>query len=338
MAGWLERAAGPGGPGLALVYLELLLALTLIATVLHFRGRRGTADELKAVRTYFLAFFSFLLVLPVVIILLAADRPLAALSSFGWTFGRARLGAVLTLAGLPLAVLGGFIGSHDPGLQKIYPLAKAACADARTFAGYEFSYLILYYLPWESVFRGVLFLKRTVPAETYIRWHESQGALMTEGEKAKLREAAQHDLCLAFAVGTGGSTYGPLRRLRESEPPEFGVSEDAAGMVYELKIPLAQSDQEAISVGAPAGGTVGIGFETGKIDLDSLPRGPGGIAGGAAGMPPVGGYGNPGAVMRPGQLRPKEPEIPENLKVWATVTLSTDANPAPVKVQSLSEI
>ncbi len=40
----------------------------------------------------------------------------------------------------------------------MYPFAKAACAGARTFAGYELTYLFLYYLPWESVFRGVLFL------------------------------------------------------------------------------------------------------------------------------------------------------------------------------------
>jgi hypothetical protein len=125
--------------------------------------------------------------------------------------------------------------------------------------------------------------------------------------------------------------------IANAEGVELKAATAGKSFVYELKIPLAQSGQEAIGVGAPAGGTVGIGFETGKVDLNSLPRGPGGIAGGAAGMPPVGGYGNPGAVMRPGQLRPKEPEIPENLKVWATVTLSTDANPAPPKVQSLSE-
>jgi membrane protease YdiL (CAAX protease family) len=64
----------------------------------------------------------------------------------------------LTAVGLPLTILAGFIGSRDPALQKMYPFAKAACADGRTFAGYELSYLILYYLPWESVFRGVLFL------------------------------------------------------------------------------------------------------------------------------------------------------------------------------------
>jgi len=160
---WLERAAGPGGPTLALIYLELALALTLLPTVLHFRRLRETRAELGAVRIYFLAVFGLLLVLPGLLILATAARPLEALTAFGWTFGRVGLGAVLTLGGLPLAILAGFIGSRDPALQKMYPFAKAAGADRRTFAGYELSYVVLYYLPWESVFRGVLFLP-LVPA------------------------------------------------------------------------------------------------------------------------------------------------------------------------------
>lgn len=163
MAGWLERAAGPGGPALALVYLEIGLALTLLVTILHFRSLRKTREELTAVRLYFLVFFVLLLVLPAALTVLAAVRPWETLSSFGWTFGRAGLGAALTLAGLPLALLAGFLGSRDPALQKMYPFAKTACANPRTFAGYEFSYLTLYYLPWESIFRGVLFLP-LVPA------------------------------------------------------------------------------------------------------------------------------------------------------------------------------
>jgi len=163
VAGWLERAAGPGGPSMALIYLELAVAFTLLTTVLHFRRHRETSLELKAVRRYFLAFFSLVLVLPIAIILLTAARPLETLSSFGWTFGRAGLGAALTLAGLPVAILAGFIGSRNPALQKMYPFAKAACADGPKFAGYELSYLVLYYLPWESAFRGVLFLP-LVPA------------------------------------------------------------------------------------------------------------------------------------------------------------------------------
>ena len=163
MVGWLERAAGPGGPSLALVYLELILALTLLASVLHFRSLRTSRDELHAVRAYFLAFFSLLLALPCVLIILTSGRPLETLSSFGWTLGRTGLGSVLILAGLPLAVLAGFIGSRDPAMQKMYPFAKAACADPRTFVRYQLSYFVLYYLPWESVFRGVLFFP-LVPA------------------------------------------------------------------------------------------------------------------------------------------------------------------------------
>ena len=157
MATWLERAAGQGGLPLALVYLELILALTLLTTVLHFRARRKTRDELAAVRSYFLAFFVLLLAVPCFLVFLSSSGPWAALASFGGTFGRAGRGFALAAIGLPAAILAGSIGSRDPEMKKMYPFAKAACADARTFVGYELSYLFLYYLPWEFVFRGVLF-------------------------------------------------------------------------------------------------------------------------------------------------------------------------------------
>ncbi|MBE3110308.1 MAG: CPBP family intramembrane metalloprotease [Acidobacteria bacterium] len=163
MATWLERTAGPGGLPLALVYLELILALTFLTTGLHFRALRKTRDELTAVRMYFLAFFVLLLAIPCSLVFLTSSGPWAALASFGWTFGRAGLGFALAGAGLPLAVLAGFVGSRDPEMQKMYPFAKAACGSIRTFVGYELSYLFLYYLPWEFVFRGVLFLP-LVPA------------------------------------------------------------------------------------------------------------------------------------------------------------------------------
>lgn len=163
MAAWLDMAQGPGGPAMALVYLEIVLALALLVTVLHFRSLRKTRAELTAVRLYFAAFFGLLLILPCLLVVLTSARPWELLASFGWTFGRAGLGAGLTLAGLPLAVLAGFIGSRDPAMDKMYPFAKAARVNARTFVGYELSYLVFYYLPWESVFRGALFLP-LVPA------------------------------------------------------------------------------------------------------------------------------------------------------------------------------
>jgi membrane protease YdiL (CAAX protease family) len=163
MATWLERAAGPGGLPLALVYLEIVLALTVLTSVLHFRALRKTRDEFAAVRRYFLAFFVLLLVVPCSLVFLTSSGPWAALASFGWTFGRAGRGFALAAIGLPVAILAGFMGSRDPEMKKMYPFAKAACAGARTFAGYELAYLVLYYLPWEFVFRGVLFLP-LVPA------------------------------------------------------------------------------------------------------------------------------------------------------------------------------
>ena len=147
----------------ALIYLELVLALTLLATVFHFRVLKRTRGDLKAVRLYFLAFFCLTVALPCLIVDFTAGRPGEALASFGWTFGRSGLGIALTLAGLPITILAGFLGSRDPALQKMYPFAKSACSSARTFAVYELSYFAFYYLPWESVFRGVLFLP-LVPA------------------------------------------------------------------------------------------------------------------------------------------------------------------------------
>jgi membrane protease YdiL (CAAX protease family) len=157
VAGWLEHGAGLAGP-LRLVYPELALAFTLLVSVLHFRSLRKTRSEIAAVRLYFAAFFALSLAAPVLIVFLTSAEPGALLAASGWTLGKARLGLLLTAVGLPLAVLSGFVGSRDLDMKKMYPFAKDACAGVRTFIGYELSYFLLYYVPWESVFRGVLFL------------------------------------------------------------------------------------------------------------------------------------------------------------------------------------
>ena len=64
---------------------------------------------------------------------------------------------LLAAAGLPIALVVGFIGSRDPAMQIQYPLSKEACADPRRFVRFEIAYFVLYYVPWEFVFRGLLF-------------------------------------------------------------------------------------------------------------------------------------------------------------------------------------
>jgi len=116
----------------------------------------------------------------------------------------------------------------------------------------------------KKIERGVLFLKRPFPAETYIRWQESQGASLTEAETAKLRDMVQHDLCLTFAVGAGGSVQGPLRRLdQENEPPVFAVADGPEGVTYELKIPLAPPGIVPGGLGLSPGETARISFDWG---------------------------------------------------------------------------
>lgn len=163
MGAGLEKAFGRDAAVPGIVYLVLLAGLALVSTVFHFRRARGRPGETAAVVRYFAAFFTLLLVAPCAVVVLSAADPRSALAACGWTLGRTGRGLLITAAGLPLALLAGRRASRDPGLRAMYPLAKSALSDARAFGAYELAYLVLYYLPWEFLFRGVLFLP-LVPA------------------------------------------------------------------------------------------------------------------------------------------------------------------------------
>lgn len=213
MAAWLETAFAAAGRTTGLVYLELALAFTLLPTVLHFRRRRETRGELKAVRAYFGFVFALVLAAPVLVVVLTAARPASVLAGFGWTFGRAGLGAWLTLGGLPLAILAGWIGSRDPEMQKMYPFAKAACDGPGRFAGYELAYLGLYYLPWESAFRGALFLP-LVPAIGLVPALAIQTSISTllhiGHPDSEIFAAAGAGLAFGLVAHVTGSFFYPL--------------------------------------------------------------------------------------------------------------------------------
>lgn len=83
--------------------------------------------------------------------------------------GNWRLGLTLTAVFLPLTAVGLLLGINDPGLKKYYPFSKEAMSSPGKFVIYESAYLVLYYLPWEFTFRGVIvfsllaLLPHTVP-------------------------------------------------------------------------------------------------------------------------------------------------------------------------------
>jgi membrane protease YdiL (CAAX protease family) len=142
----------------ALLYPYLALAFALMVTVFHHRSLRRKHDELRAFLLYFAAFFLLFLAAPLALIMISAVDPAAFLRSAGLTFGRSGRGLALMAAAVPVCLAAAFIGSHDPAMREQYPFAKTACRTPATFAAYEAAYLVLYYLPWEFLYRGLLFL------------------------------------------------------------------------------------------------------------------------------------------------------------------------------------
>jgi len=147
-------------PGLtrAFLYPYLALAFTLMITVFHHRTLRRGRGELRAFLLYFAAFSLLFFALPLLIVFLTAADPAAFLRSVGLTFGRTGRGLALSVAAVPICLAAAFVGSRDPALREQYPFAKEACRTPATFAAYEAAYLVLYYLPWEFLYRGLLFL------------------------------------------------------------------------------------------------------------------------------------------------------------------------------------
>ncbi len=102
--------------------------------------------------------------------------------------------------------------------------------------------------------------------------------------------------------------------LAEAKGIELTAVSSAGLFAYELKIPLRRTGQHPIAVGAEPGKTIGLGIETGKLDLSRMPRGRSG------GVPSVGGL-PPGGGMRPGAGFGQGPQMLEGPKFWIIVRL-----------------
>ena len=126
-------------------------------TFFHYRRLLRKRDDFSAFMIYFMVFFFLFLVIPGFIILVFSPEPMLFLREAGLSLGRAGRGGVILIAGMPLAVLSGYIGSRDERLRRFYPFSKTACRSARTFAAFEAAYVLLYYVTWEFFYRGILF-------------------------------------------------------------------------------------------------------------------------------------------------------------------------------------
>ncbi len=126
-------------------------------TFFHYRRFLKRGDDFPAFLGYFGIFFCLFLVIPCLIIAMLSPEPLLFLEASGLSLGNSGRGLMILVAGAPLAVLAGFIGSRDPRLRRFYPFSKGACRSQKTFIAFETAYLLLYYVAWEFFYRGILF-------------------------------------------------------------------------------------------------------------------------------------------------------------------------------------
>jgi len=149
----LSILADPYAPLFCLLGISFLL----LSSVLNVRNLlRKASGDFKPVMTYFGSVFGLFFLLPFVVIILRGGAGGVTPRSMGMGLGNVRLGLILTAAFVPLTLLGLFIGTKDPVLREHYPFSKEAMSSPARFVLYELSYLVLYYLPWEFTFRGVV--------------------------------------------------------------------------------------------------------------------------------------------------------------------------------------
>jgi membrane protease YdiL (CAAX protease family) len=142
---------------IAVLLLYLSAAFTLALTVFYYKRFLKTGNDFQAFLSYFMSFFFLFFVVPCGLIFIIAQHPLLFLRDAGFTFGHYGKGIVIAAIGTPLAILAGFVGSRDAELRRFYPFSKRACRSPKKFIAYETAYLFLYYLPWEFLYRGILF-------------------------------------------------------------------------------------------------------------------------------------------------------------------------------------
>jgi len=120
-----------------------------------------------------------------------------------------------------------------------------------------------------------------------------------------------------------GPEKDELKKMTIPEAKGIDISiEFSSGMlVYELKVPLIQSEQHPYAIGAEAGSSVGIGLETSKMERQDVRRE---MSAGRFGGGPTGGMrGGAGGRGMPGGRRP---QMRNPLKIWAVVQLASSNN------------
>jgi membrane protease YdiL (CAAX protease family) len=176
------------------------VAFALLFSLFHYRRLTQKWDDRRAFLAYFAAVFCLFLVIPCLIIFIFSPDAFLFLKEAGLSLGNWRRGLLIAAVGAPLAVLSGLIGSRDAELRRFYPFSKTACRSLRAFIAFEAAYLLLYYVAWEFLYRGILFFP-LIPAVGLVP------ALALQTIISTLHHAG-HPQSEIFASLAGGFVFG----------------------------------------------------------------------------------------------------------------------------------
>lgn len=146
-----------------------------------------------------------------------------------------------------------------------------------------------------------------------------------EPDQEKMEEIYKKSLTELEILGPGKNDSKRMP-VADAKGVEISLVPSSGMLVYELKVPLVQSDQHPYAIGAQPGKIIGVMLESPKIDMG---RGMRGMGGGMPGggmwpqrgrMPGGGGFG--GGMMS---------ELPKDLKLWVKVQLSANKSSAAEK-------
>ena len=138
--------------------------------------------------------------------------------------------------------------------------------------------------------------------------------MMDEMAREDLMQKLQESMTELEVLGADDEV---LRRMdiENTKGIEVQMRNTGGTFAYELKVPLAASEEYPFSLGVEPGDVIGVGFLSPKMQM----RRPSGMPGGGrmpgGGMPPGGGGGM-------GRLKPQD------LKIWAVVQLASGSTPA----------
>lgn len=141
-------------------------------------------------------------------------------------------------------------------------------------------------------------------------------AMMDEIAREELMQRLQESMTELEVLGPDDEVLGRMD-IENTKGIEVQMRNAGGTFVYELMVPLATSEEYPFALGAEPGDVIGVGFLSPKMQMrrPSGVRGGGRIPGGGGGMPPGGG-GGMGRLM------------PQDLKIWAIVQLSSGSTPA----------